>query len=59
MQPPYCKDIRENPTPAEWVAAWHENEETALCKSRKAGHATGSPGDPQQANGSAPETQSC
>jgi hypothetical protein len=57
MLPPYSEGIRKNPTPTEWVAAWYENKETALWEGRKAGRANGSPRDPQQSEGSAPETQ--
>jgi hypothetical protein len=59
MLPSYCRGIRENPTPAEGVAAWYENKEIALRKSRKTGRANSSPCDSQKTNDPPPETQPC
>ena len=42
------RGIRENPTPAEGVAARYENKETALWNSRKAGCANGSARDSEK-----------
>ena len=49
--------IKENPRPASGVAAWYENEETALCNSREGGWAACSPGDPRKSKGSPPQTR--
>jgi hypothetical protein len=43
--PRSLKGVRKNPTPAEGVAAWYENKETALGENREAGHANCSPRD--------------
>lgn len=51
------RDIRENPTPTEGVAARYENKETALWKSRETGRANCSPRDAEQAKDPPPQTQ--
>ena len=38
-----------NPTPAEGVAAWYEDKETALGEGREAGGANWSPRDSEEA----------
>ncbi len=43
--PRSLEDVRENPIPAEGVAAWYENKETALGEKREAGHAGCPPRD--------------
>jgi hypothetical protein len=49
--------IRENPTPAEGVAAWYEDKETALGKSRETGWANCWSRDSEQAKDPPPESK--
>ena len=53
------KAVRENPRPAEGVAAWYEKKETALGKKREAGHARRSPRDSENIQDWSPEGTSC
>jgi hypothetical protein len=49
--------VRTNPTPAEGVAAWYEDKETALSKSREAGGASRCPRDPKEAKDPPPQSK--
>jgi hypothetical protein len=49
-------NIRENPIPAEGVAARYEEKETTLWKSREAGRPNYSPRDSEHAKDPPPET---
>jgi len=49
--------IRENPTPKEGVAAWHENKETTLGKGRETGRASCSPRAAKKAKDPSPQIQ--